>query len=301
MTALSASGPTGARDTEARRHLPRLTWRSLVIPLVAFQFLLCFAPQLYFYRLGLAENVSPGVVDTSVLTFENFREIFSDPFYRSVILKTLQFGAMMVVVCGVLGFPLAYVISRSDRLRAPLLLIVLVTSFMSVIVKVLGWRILLGDSGPINDVLRFLHLTDDPLRLVNSMTGAVIGTAHAVLPFVVLLLVPVIDQVPRQLEHAAAGLGASRARALVNVVVPECRAGLIGGALITFAYAMGSFTTPSLLGGKSTLILPILIRQQVTTTVDYALAAALSLTLMVIVLIVTIIALRLTRTTRVSV
>ena len=284
-----------ATPREARRLTSRLGWRSLAIPLVVFQLLLCFAPQLYFYRLGVADNLGPGLFDTSVFTLKNFETIFGDAFYRSVIVKTLQFGAATVVVCGLIGFPLAYVISRSDRWRAPLLLIVLTTSFMSVIVKVLGWRILLGDSGPVNDVIRFVGLSDEPVRLVNNMIGAVIGTAHAILPFVVLLLVPVIDNVPRQLEHAAAGLGASRLRTIWSVVIPECRAGLIGGALVSFAFAMGSFTTPSLLGGKSTLILPVLIRQQVTTTVDYTLAAALSITLMAIVLSVTVLALRWTR------
>lgn len=297
MAIEQASAP-GARP---RRSRPRSGWRTLVVPLLAFQLVLCFAPQLYFYRLGFAAHLGPGLLDTSVFSLQNFQDILGDSFYRGVILRTLVFGALVVLVAGCLGFPLAYVISRSSTWRAPLLTLVIVTSFTSVIVKILGWRIMLGDNGPVNDVLQWLHITSEPVRLVNNMAGAVIGTAHAVMPFVVLLLTPVIDQVPRQLEEAAAGLGASRAKAIWRVVVPECRAGLLGGALVTFAYAMGSFTTPSLLGGKGTLILPIVIRQQVTTNVNYAFAAALAITLMVIVVAVTVVALRWTRPPRVAI
>jgi putative spermidine/putrescine transport system permease protein len=266
--------------------------RTLLLPLALFLLALFVLPQGYFYRLGFARNDGPGLLDTSVFQLDNLREILGDSFWIGVIGRTLEFGALVTVVAMVLGFPLAYLIARSRRLRGPLLALVIVTSFTSVIVKVLGWRVLLGDTGPVNDVLQLLHLTGEPIRLVNNMTGAVIGTAHAVMPFVVLLLIPIIDQVPRQLEDAAAGLGASRLRTLVSVVIPECRTGLLGGALITFAYAMGSFTTPSLLGGRGALIMPIAIREQVTTSVNYAFAGALALVLMVIVLVVVTIASR---------
>lgn len=274
--------------------------RALLLPLAVFLTLLFVVPQAYFYRLGFAVNSGPGLLDTSAWTLDNVRTIIEDSFWRSVILRTLEFGALVTAVTIVLGFPLAYVISRSRRLRSPLLSLVIITSFTSVIVKVLGWRVLLGDNGPINDLLQALHLVGEPVRLVNNMTGAVIGTAHAILPFVVLLLVPVIDHIPRQLEDAAAGLGASRARAVVHVVVPEARVGLFGAGLVTFAYAMGSFTTPSLLGGRGTLIMPIAIREQVTTSVNYAFAGALALVLMVIVLVIVSVASRWARPTTVS-
>jgi putative spermidine/putrescine transport system permease protein len=278
-------GPAG------REGRPRSS-RALLLPLALFLLVLFVVPQAYFYRLGFAQNDGPGLLDTSVWQLDNLRDILGDSFWIAVILRTLKFGALVTVVAMALGFPLAYLIARSRRLRSPLLAVVIITSFTSVIVKVLGWRVLLGDTGPVNDVLVALHITGEPIRLVNNMTGAVIGTAHAVMPFVVLLLIPIIDQVPRQLEDAAAGLGASRLRTLTHVVVPECRAGLLGGALITFAYAMGSFTTPSLLGGRGTLIMPIAIREQVTTSVNYAFAGALALVLMVIVVVIVTIASR---------
>jgi putative spermidine/putrescine transport system permease protein len=263
-------------------------WRLFFLPLAVFLLAVFVSAQVYFYRLGFAEFVAPGLIDTSVATLDNFRRIFTDSFWLAVIVRTLLFAALVLLTCVMLGFPLAYVISRSTRFRGLLMSLVIITSFTGVIVKVLGWRVLLGDTGPVNTVLQALNLTDEPIRLVNNLTGAVIGTSQAVLPFMVLLLVPVIDQVPRQLEDAAAGLGASRARTILGIVLPGCRIGVVGGALVTFAYAMGSFTTPSLLGGQGALILPLAIREQFTSNANYAFAAALALVLMVMAFLLTV-------------
>jgi putative spermidine/putrescine transport system permease protein len=280
--------PVGVERHEGRapsRARRLLTWRTWYLPLALFLAVAFVVPQLYFYRLAFAEPLGPGLVDTDVFTWDNLTRILGDSFWIEVIVRTLVFSALVTAVCLLLGFPLAYVISRS-RFRSPLTSLVIITSFTGVIIKILGWRVLLGDNGPVNRVLTSLHIVDEPVRLVNNLTGAVIGTAHAVLPFMVLLLIPVLDQVPRQLEDAAAGLGSSRTKVYLQVVLPSCRAGLIGGALVTFAYSMGSFTTPALLGGREALILPLAIREQFSTTANYAFAAALALILMVIVLVI---------------
>jgi putative spermidine/putrescine transport system permease protein len=297
-----AGGPPRLRGLRpSRQSRPaRSGWRLFFLPLAVFLLVVFVAAQLYFYRLGFAKFLAPGLMDTSVTTLDNFQRIFTDSFYLTVIARTLLFAALVLLTCLVLGFPLAYVISRSSRFRSPLMSAVIITSFTSVIIKVLGWRVLLGDTGPVNTVLQALHVVNHPIRLVNNLTGAVIGTSQAVLPFMVLLLVPVIDQVPRQLEDAAAGLGAPRWRIVLGIILPSCRVGVVGGALVTFAYAMGSFTTPALLGGQGALILPLAIREQFTSNANYAFAAALALVLMVLAFLLTVAAMGFTRSERSS-
>jgi putative spermidine/putrescine transport system permease protein len=289
-TVISKTSPS-----RASRWRPRGSWTTFYLPLAIFLTLVFVAPQIYFYRLAFAETIAPGLVDAGKFSLDNLVAIVGDSFWLGVIGRTLAFAAMVVTICLVLGFPLAYSISRSTKYRSTLLSLVIITSFTGVIVKVLGWRVLLGDNGPINNLLLVLHLTDEPIRMVNNLTGAVIGTSHAVLPFMILLLVPVIDQVPQQLEDAAAGLGSSRGQCIWQVVVPSCRQGLLGGALVSFAYAMGSFTTPALLGGRQALILPLAIREQFSISADYAFAAALALVLMAIVLVLSFVSLSASR------
>jgi len=300
MTTTQAPPDPKTASLTAAVRLPRprtsrtATPRALIVPLIVFQTVMCFAPQLYFYSIAFATSTGPGAFDASQWTLENFGQLFTSPIYRNAIGDTLVFAVSVVFAVLLLGFPLAYVISRSRTWGVPLLAIVIVTSFTSVIVRVLGWKILLGDAGPINTALQHLGLIAEPLRLVNSLPGAVIGTVNAVLPLVVLLLIPVMDQIPRSVEDASAGLGAGRARTLWRVVLPLSRAGLLGSAFVTFAYAMGSFTTPALLGGNS-MILSVLISQQVRTSVNYPMAATLALTLMALVVVVLLVATRFDR------
>ncbi len=283
------SSTRGAPSRAIRK--PRNPFRVYLIPLFVLQFATFLVPLVLFFRMAFFKNQGPGLVDYDHATFEYLGLIFVDPYYQQVVLDTVIFGLLVTVFTLLLGFPIAYCIARAGRFKETLLIVVIVTSFTSVIIKVLGWKILLGASGPINSILQVLGIADEPLRLVNNLFGAVVGTVHAVLPLIVLLLVPVVERVPVRLEEAAAGLGARRFTTYWSVVLPAARIGLVSGGLVAFAYAMGSFTTPALLGGKTTLILPILIRQQAMTTINYPMSAALSITLVVIVAIVTVVGL----------
>ena len=259
---------------------------TLVLPLLVFYAASFVASQIVFLRLSLYQSAGRAAVDTRRMTVENFATVFTDAYYQAVILQTLYFGLAVAGVCLGLGYPLSYVIARSRRVGTVLLLIVVVSSFTGVVVRALGWRILLGDMGPVNWALVSLGLTSEPIRLVNNMTGAIIGTAHASLPYMVLLLVPVLEGINPQLEEAAAGLGSSWWGAFRAVVVPLSLPGVVGGCLLVFATTVGSFTTPALLGGPRVPILPIAVRQQITTTLNYPLGAVLAVILVILVITV---------------
>jgi len=261
--------------------------KTLVVPLLVFYAASFVASQIVFLRLSLYPSAGRAAVDTRRMTLDNFATVFTDAYYQAVILQTLSFGLAVVGVCLGLGYPLSYVIARSRRAGTVLLLIVVVSSFTGVVVRALGWRVLLGDMGPVNWALMSVGLTAQPIALVNNMTGAIIGTAHASLPYMILLLVPVLEGIDPQLEEAAAGLGSSWWDAFRSVVVPLSLPGVVAGCLLVFATTVGSFTTPSLLGGPRAPILPIVIRQQITTTLNYPLGAALAVIL--VVLVVTIV------------
>lgn len=268
------------RDPDA----PAGRWGLLLTPLLAFYTLVFVAGQVVFYRLAFHPFVSRARYDDSEWTLETLKSVFVDDYNRNLVVETLRFGLTVVLICILVGFPLAYVIARSRRFGTMLLGLVIVVSFTGVVVRAIGWRAILSGSGPMNRTLMSLGIVNEPLTFLNTMTAAVIGTAHAVLPYMVLLLTPSIESIDRSLEEAGSSLGASPWYTFRRVVLPLSTPGVLAGSLLVFATSMGTFTTVALLGGNRTPVLAIAIRQQLMTALNYPDAAAFALVLVVLVL-----------------
>jgi putative spermidine/putrescine transport system permease protein len=275
-----AEAPTGAARTHSKVGL-------LVLPLVVVLAVFFLGSQVAFLREAFYQSSGFGQVDYSHATLSNVLAVFTDSFNRAVLLRTLWFSAVVVASCLLLGYPLAYVIARSRRAGAVLIVIVIASSFSGSVTLVLGWEVILGDTGPLNTVLQSLGLIHQPLKLINNMTGSIIGTVQIMLPFMVLTLSPAIQDIDVNLEHAAAGLGASSWRIWRTITLPLSARGAGAGSLLVFATTAGTFTTPALLGGGTTQLLPIVINQQIGVTLNYPVAAALALVLVIVVLSIT--------------
>ena len=193
----------GRRDDSIARY----GWLSF--PLIAFCAIFFLGSQAVFLHQAFYRSAGWARVDYGQLTASNIVTVFTDDFHRAVVLDTLLFAALVVAACLLLGYPLSYAIARSGRIGAALLVIVVASSFSGTVTRILGWQVILGDTGPVNWLLVAVGLASSPIRLVNNMTGALIGTAQVMLPFMVLILVPVIEQIHPSLEEAASGLGAS--------------------------------------------------------------------------------------------
>jgi ABC-type spermidine/putrescine transport system permease subunit I len=274
---LSTRGRTGEDRT-------RYGW--LAFPLLVFYAIFFLGSQGVFLRQAFYKSAGWARVDYGQPTMSNIVTVFTDDFYRAVVLDTLLFAALVVAVCLLLGYPLSYAIARSGRIGAVLLVIVVASSFSGTVTRILGWQVILGDTGPVNWLLVATRFASGPIRLVNNMTGALIGTAQVMLPFMVLTLVPVIERIHPNIEEAASGLGASWWRTWWTVTLPLSLGGVVGGSLLVFAVTAGSFTTPALLGGGKTHVLPIVINDQMRVALNYPRAAAMSLVLLFIVLAV---------------
>jgi putative spermidine/putrescine transport system permease protein len=274
----------GVRDDDTQRAT---RVGLLCLPLLVVYAVFFIGSQVVFLRQGFFTTLGFGQIDYGSATLDNLTAIFTDGFNRSVVLRTLYFSAIVVAACLVLGYPLSYVIARSGRTGAVLLVIVVASSFSGTVTRVLGWQVILGDTGPVNSLLIDVGILSQPTRLVNNLTGAIIGTVQVMLPFMVLILVPAIQSVGVNVERAAMGMGASRWRIWRSVLWPLSATGVAAGSLLVFATTAGTFTTPALLGGGKVQILPTVINTQVSVTLNYSQAAAMSLVLLVIVLAIT--------------
>jgi putative spermidine/putrescine transport system permease protein len=264
----------------------------LVIAFVASA-LLFLVPQFFFIRQSLLPNLAPGVVGDT-LSLDNYRAIVTDPFYWGVFGRTIGLSVVSVAFALLLAFPTAYLLARiGTRVVRWLIVLLLISSFVSVVVKVLGLSLLLGTDGPIVATVRVLSFGLWNGRLLHNDASVAIGLVQYTLPLLVMILFGVIQNVPVSLEEAALVSGASDWRAFRRVLLPLLWPGTLAGALIAFNMNMGAFTSAVLLGGGKVLTVPIMIQRKIILETDYPNAATLALLLTIAVVIVNLAALKL--------
>jgi putative spermidine/putrescine transport system permease protein len=218
--------------------------------------------------------------------------IFGDSYYLRVIAQTLGLGVVVTAICAVLGYPLALAIARLEGAKKALLIFVVVAPLLiNVVVRSFGWMVILSRAGALNWTLRTLGLPT--IDVMYTWTGVTIALVHVLLPFMVLAIASTLETLDARLEEAALVLGASRPRVFLHVTLPLSLEGLITGSILCFTLTIGSFVTVMLLGKTSTMIMPLLIYQQLTVASNWPFAAAMGVTLLGLITVVLWLATRL--------
>lgn len=206
--------------------------------------------------------------------------------YIDVLKRSLLIAGLVTLLCVVLGYPLAYWLSRQPPRRANLLLIfVLLPFWTSLIVRTASWIVLLQSGGLINNGLIDLGLLEKPLQLVFNRTGVLISMTHILLPFLILPLYAVMKGIDSRYERAAISLGAHPLYAFRRVYLPQTYAGVTAGALLVFIMAIGYYITPALLGGPGDQMISYFVAYYTNTTINWGMATALGSQLLIIVLL----------------
>src|SRR5262249_55097589 len=150
-----------------------------------------------------------------------------------------------------LGYPLAYVIAKTEHAGRNTLLMILVLASMQLdlVIRMYGLMVLLGDNGLVNQILLKAGLVSAPVHLMYNVLGVVIGLVQVTLPFMVLSLIGIIRAIHPSFEEAARSLGATRWAAFWRVTLPLSMPGLLAGTLLVFALSISSFAVPALMGG----------------------------------------------------
>jgi putative spermidine/putrescine transport system permease protein len=212
-----------------------------------------------------------------------YLELARSEVVRSVLGRTLSTAALVSVVCLVLGYPYAYLMTLAGNgLRALLFVLILLPFWTSFTIRTLAWVVLLQDQGLINDALAVIGLPRLPL--IRNTTGVVIGMAHVLLPYAVLPLYAVMRRIDRRLIDAASICGATRRAAWAQVYLPLSLPGVAAAVVLVFILSLGFFITPQLLGSSRNALLSQLIYTNVTRLGDSTTAAALGMVLLGITL-----------------
>ena len=231
--------------------------------------------------LNLAQSLMPkGAAGLSAISYQ---QMLSDPYILKVGLYTLLLATGTTITCLVVGYPFAYGLARSHGNTKVILIFVLIAPLLvNVVVRSYGWMVVMGSGGLMDSMARSVGLPS--VNLMYSWTAVLIALVHVTLPFMVLSIAGTLESLDLNVEAAAAVLGASPLRVLFSITVPMSIEGIITGSIIVFTLAMGSFVTVMLLGDNSTMVLPLLVYQRLTTIDDWPGAATLGISLFVLVM-----------------
>jgi spermidine/putrescine transport system permease protein len=219
-------------------------------------------------------------------TLSNYRQIH-DPLYFDTLTRSLFLSVSTTLGCLLLGFPLAYFISRQPpRWQRLLLVLVIVPFWSSFIVRTYAVVNLIDNGGPLQDLLHALHVTSGPLDILYTPKGIAVGIIYSYLPLMVLPIYVSLERIDYALIDAANDLGANARRTFRRVTVPLAMPGVVVGCIIVGIPALGEYVIPEILGGGKTLMLGNIITDQYLAVGDIPFGSAIAVSLMVVMAVV---------------
>jgi putative spermidine/putrescine transport system permease protein len=276
---------------ELMRKNQNLTAAALLGPATIFIAVGLLAPLAILLRYSLNEFVAQTKTMVDALTIQNYITFFTDPYYTGALGTTVRVALLVTVVCLVLGFPLAYVVARTQSRYKHLLIIAIVLPlFVGNSVRAAGWMVVFGNKGFFNASLMGLGILSKPLEIMFTEKAVIIGIIAVNLPFMVLSLQSVIESIDRAVEEAAFSLGAPPLTMFHRVLWPLALPGILAGTLLTFILAMNAYATPFLLGGPLFKMMAPVIYNEFTQKTNWPFGGAIAFILMAVTLSLTIVA-----------
>ena len=271
------------------------TWRRFAIAIpYLWLFVFFLLPFAIILKISLADPViaQPPFTPTFdaqgglSVTFDNFLFLLPDKLYAITYLKSVVLATSAMILCLMLGFPMAYGIARCDSLTRSLLLLLIVLPFwISFLLRVYAWMGLLNNYGAINNSLLWLGVIDQPMQIMYTDFAIFIGLTYSYLPFMVLPLYATLERMDLDLVEAAQDLGASRTQAFWDVTWPLARPGVIAGCLLVFIPAMGEYVIPYLLGGPESLLIGRVLFDEFFVNRDWPLASSVAIVLLLLLVV----------------
>ena len=273
----------------------RLLRGALALPTLAYVVAFFVVPLVVIIVYSFA-RVSLVTFDISFdWNLDNYRRIH-DPLYFDTLVRSVVLSVGATVGCLLLGFPLAYFISRQPRTwQRVLLVFVIVPFWTSFIVRTYATVNLLEEHGPLADLLRTLHVISGPLTILYTPRAVAIGIIYSYLPLMVLPIYVALERIDDELLAAAADLGASPQRVFRRVTLPLALPGVAVGCVIVGIPAMGEYVIPEILGGGKTLMLGNVITDQFLSVGDIPFGSAIAVVLMALMAVVLLATRRFTR------
>lgn len=219
-------------------------------------------------------------------TFEAYANLFSDSLYLESYLSSLKVAAVATLFALLIGYPIAYAMSRAPKRWRPALIALAIAPFWtSFLIRVYAWVMILKDEGLLNAALLSLGLISEPLKIYATQTAVIIGIVYSYLPFMILPIYAALEKQEGTLVEAAMDLGATPVRAFWSITAPLSKRGVIAGCLLVFIPATGEFVIPDLLGSSEVLMIGSTLWEEFFTARNWPGAAAVAVILLLILIV----------------
>jgi len=226
-------------------------------------------------------------------TLDNFRQLWSEPTYRRVALRTISIAAAVTITDAIIAFPFAYYMARiaKPHTRAILFVLVLLPLWASYLARVYAWRLILNSNGLLNWTLEKVGLP--PANIAYTNTAMWIVFSYIWLPFMILPVYASLERIPHSYIEASRDLGGKGLRTLRSVILPLALPGIVAGSIFTFSLTLGDYITPVLVGGASSQFIGNVVYDSVNQSSNLPFAAAFAVVPLAVMGIYLVIARRL--------
>jgi len=222
---------------------------------------------------------SPATFLSLPLNLEAYRQLL-DPLYLDVFLHSLSMATVTTLVCLLIGYPFAWALSRVSKHSQVLLIFLLIVPFWTnSLVRTYALKLILATNGLLNSALMSMGIIDEPVQMLYTQGAVVIGLVYLLLPFMILPLYSVFEDLREELLLASRDLGAGRLGTFVHVIVPLTLPGVLAGVMLVLLPAMGLFFVPDILGGSRNLLVGNVIKNQFLDARNWPFGAAASIVL----------------------
>ena len=215
-------------------------------------------------------------------TLDNYANLFN-PLYAQVVWNSLYMSGIATIICLLIGYPFAFMVSKINPKYRPFLLFLVVLPFWTnSLIRIYGMKVFLGVKGVLNTMLMDVGMLSEPIRILNTEVAVIIGLVYLLLPFMILPLYSAIEKLDGRLLEAARDLGANAVQRFFRVILPLTMPGIVAGCLLVLLPAMGMFYVADLLGGAKVLLVGNVIKSEFLISRNWPFGSAISIGLTIL-------------------
>jgi spermidine/putrescine transport system permease protein len=260
--------------------LPLLT---TISPVTLWLLLLVAAPLGYVFFLSFLSTDGYNIVYE--FTFKNYKELFN-PTYLTIYSNSFGLAIFTTAICILLGYPFAYRMARASKQgKAMMMLMLMIPFWTNSLIRLNGWKTILGKTGFVNTVLIHAGLLEEPVEILYTRGAVLLGMVYILFPYMVLPLFASIDKLDISLLEASNDLGANKSKTFLHVTLPLTTPGIFSGTILVFIPALGYFFVSDIMGGGKSQLIGNLIENQFKAANNWPFGAALSMQLIILIIV----------------
>ncbi|MBW1693340.1 MAG: ABC transporter permease [Deltaproteobacteria bacterium] len=265
-------------------------------PVILWLFLMIVLPHIDLLIMSFRVENDAGKM---VWSLSNYTQFFEEPIYWRTFARTAVYSIIVTFLTFVIALPVALYITKvvAPRFQGFLTLLLLLPFWVSELVRVYGWMILLRESGVINHFLIKLGILNKPVEMLYNDVTMILGLIYTSMLFMIVPLIAVLESLDNSLIEAAYDLGANMWAILFKIIIPHATPGIVSGSIVVFMLTLGNYLTPNLMGGKNSLWFTEQIYNQFIASFNWNQGSAFGFLLLVLSSIVVWLGLKLTRQT----